>query len=185
MTRVQIPAGAFFYNYLFKMSIVAIPDFLSPEECEQFIQQYHIHASKVVRTSTRYRYGWLDNSLASEFWQRLQYHQVAPATGQGCNPFFRLNYYRPGDHFPRHIDACHYVNDCPTTHTLMVYLNTVSTGGATNFYHLGTVQPQQGLAVLFPIHLWHEGLPVYSDKYVLRTDVVSSKPYTQEVSAQK
>lgn len=167
------------------MSIVAIPDFLTATECEQFIQRYHTHSSKVVRTSTRYRHGWLDDQLASEFWRRLQQRGLAPATAQGCNPFFRLNYYRPGDYFPRHTDACHYVNDCPTTHTLMVYLNTVEEGGATSFYELGTVQPLQGLAVIFPITLWHEGLPVHSDKYVLRTDVVSSKTSVKEVSHQK
>ena len=54
----------------------------------------------------------------------------------------------------------------------MVDLNEEMKGGATKFiYH--EVQPETGMALVFPHHLVHEGAVVEEGiKYVLRSDVM-------------
>ncbi len=68
--------------------------------------------------------------------------------------------------------------------TFMIYLNEGMTGGETRFFgdmeqaflhqrpYL-SVQPKEGMALIFLHSIWHEGAVVHSgQKYVLRTDVM-------------
>jgi hypothetical protein len=67
--------------------------------------------------------------------------------------------------------------------TFMIYLNDGMTGGETRFFadmqqvvrqcpYL-SVQPKEGMALVFLHSIWHEGAVVYTgQKYVLRTDVM-------------
>jgi 2-oxoglutarate-Fe(II)-dependent oxygenase superfamily protein len=67
--------------------------------------------------------------------------------------------------------------------TFMIYLNDGMTGGETRFFagmervfrqrpYL-SVEPKQGMALIFLHSIWHEGAVVQSgQKYVLRTDVM-------------
>jgi len=67
--------------------------------------------------------------------------------------------------------------------TFMIYLNDGMPGGETRFFadveqvvqqcpYL-SVQPKEGMALLFLHSIWHEGAVVHSgQKYVLRTDVM-------------
>jgi hypothetical protein len=67
--------------------------------------------------------------------------------------------------------------------TFMIYLNGGMTGGDTRFFadmeqiflqrpYL-SVQPKEGMALIFLHSIWHEGAVVHSgQKYVLRTDVM-------------
>ena len=67
--------------------------------------------------------------------------------------------------------------------TFMIYLNEGMTGGETRFFadmeqtfrqrpYL-SVQPKEGMALVFMYSIWHEGAVVCSgNKYVLRTDVM-------------
>ena len=67
--------------------------------------------------------------------------------------------------------------------TFMIYLNEGMTGGETRFFgDMGqaflqrpylSVQPKEGMALVFLHSIWHEGAVVHSgQKYVLRTDVM-------------
>ena len=67
--------------------------------------------------------------------------------------------------------------------TFMIYLNDGMVGGETRFFadmeqafrghpYL-SVEPKEGLALVFVHAIWHEGAVVHSgQKYVLRTDVM-------------
>ena len=68
--------------------------------------------------------------------------------------------------------------------TFMIYLNEGMMGGETRFFgdmeqaflqqrpYL-SVQPKEGMALVFLHSIWHEGAVVHSgQKYVLRTDVM-------------
>ena len=68
--------------------------------------------------------------------------------------------------------------------TFMIYLNEGMTGGETRFFggmeqaflqqrSYLSVQPKEGMALVFLHFIWHEGAVVHSgQKYVLRTDVM-------------
>ena len=67
--------------------------------------------------------------------------------------------------------------------TFMIYLNDGMTGGETRFFSnmeqaFGgrsylSVEPKEGMALVFVHAIWHEGAVVESgQKYVLRTDVM-------------
>ncbi|THI92738.1 MAG: hypothetical protein CAF41_000005 [Nitrospira sp. CG24A] len=67
--------------------------------------------------------------------------------------------------------------------TFMIYLNEGMTGGETRFFadmeqtflqhpYL-SVEPKEGMALVFMHSIWHEGAVVSSgEKYVLRTDIM-------------
>ena len=75
----------------------------------------------------------------------------------------------------------------------MIYLNDGFEGGATSFAELDdrmrdedrlTVNPRQGMALIFAHPLLHKGEPVVSGrKYVLRTDVMYARRSTSPASA--
>jgi hypothetical protein len=67
--------------------------------------------------------------------------------------------------------------------TFMIYLNDGMTGGETRFFadmeqvvqqhSYLSVQPKEGMALVFLHPIWHEGAVVHGgQKYVLRTDVM-------------
>lgn len=111
-------------------------------------------------------------------------------TFSGLNTRFRACRYAAGESFGIHRDGAQARGECRTFLTVMLYLNDASGfgGGATHFYtskarteRLATVTPREGLAIVFPHELWHEGEEVRSGhKYVLRTDVVYQRPRPEQ-----
>ena len=102
------------------------------------------------------------------------------------NPRMRICKYSSEGIFQRHQDGNCVLRKkrLQSYLTVMVYLNDVTDteGGATRFYGReedGTtwqvkqqVQPQAGLAVIFPHRLWHDGELCKASKYILRSDVL-------------
>ncbi|MBV1861253.1 MAG: 2OG-Fe(II) oxygenase, partial [Nannocystaceae bacterium] len=184
--------------------IRTLPAALSPQECREWIARFEVagYASMAHRYPPGYRNnhravldsGELAGTLAERF------ADLFPATwhdksGQrwtfsGLNTRFRACRYAAGESFGIHRDGAQARGECRTFLTVMLYLNDASGfgGGATHFYtskarteRLATVTPREGLAIVFPHELWHEGEEVRSGhKYVLRTDVVYQRPRPEQ-----
>jgi len=97
--------------------------------------------------------------------------QVAPVWWSD----YKIKRYLKGKgHFKWHFDA----GGVKTFHqqiAIIVYLNTVTSGGTTNFFHQQlAVQPRAGDAILFPpfwTHLHCGEVPLSDDKYIITSFV--------------
>jgi len=106
----------------------------------------------------------------------------------GLNERFRVLKYQPGDYFAPHTDGSFKrPKDCepPSTgksgdsscFTLMLYLNTPTKGGSTNFLSttgkVRSYNPIAGQALIFDHSIDHEGAMLEMGvKYAIRTDVM-------------
>lgn len=118
-----------------------------------------------------------DPARAAWLWERVRDHVPARREGWrvvGLNERLRWYRYEPGQFFRWHMDGA--FRRSPTEQsliTLMVYLNEGFQGGTTDFDMLGSVEPEQGMALLFDHAVLHQGAPLRRGvKYVLRTDVM-------------
>ena len=121
--------------------------------------------------------------LAQEIHKRVR--DLLPS-GQYVSERFRFSHYRPGGLFSLHQDGVH--QDPKTgdrsVKTLSVFLNDDYEGGETEFFEGNNLTsaesvflgvPETGKAILFPREVYHRGNKVVNgDKYLLRTDIMSS-----------
>jgi hypothetical protein len=117
-----------------------------------------------------------DVALATKMYERSK--PVLPAAMDGwqlCGFNERLRFYRygPGEYFKWHKDGTFSRSDREESLlTFMIYLNADFEGGATQF-KWETIQPEQGMALVFPHRHTHQGSAIVAGtKYVLRTDVM-------------
>jgi predicted 2-oxoglutarate/Fe(II)-dependent dioxygenase YbiX len=171
-----------------------IPEVLSREECAELIARIESNnpSSAPISTSTGFvmrpdirnndRTIFDDPELAAELFDRVRREVPPTLFGRvpcGANERFRCYRYDVGHKFSLHGDGA-FVRS-PTEGSLltfMVYLNEGFEGGETDFPDLETrIVPKTGMALLFQHPLLHEGCEVLSGtKYVLRSDVMYSKP---------
>lgn len=106
----------------------------------------------------------------------------------GMNNRLRICKYPSGGIFKKHSDAQAFLPGKISYLTVMAYLNDIPRefGGATRFFQqsaksrpsddhnvLASVQPEKGLVVIFPHHLFHDGEYCTADcKYIMRSDVM-------------
>lgn len=167
--------------------IWTIDEFLTPEECEDWIafaEERGFDDAPIttmvgpmmapdVRNNTRVM---VDDVLrAEELWERLGSVVPTIAGGEaiGLNERLRFYRYEPGQAFRWHLDGAYYRpnGECSRL-TFMVYLNDGFEGGETLFRD-ATIEPRTGRALLFVHQQLHEGSAVVEGrKYVLRTDVM-------------
>jgi len=133
--------------------------------------------------------------LAEKLWKKIEpllpeslrtYEDASVASS--ISPSFRFYRYETGARFVRHYDGYEYgsmVYDMKNNQgklTLLIYLNEEFEGGKTTFFsqngkEISAVKPQTGMALVYSQKLLHEGSVVKSGKkYVLRTDIIFSKP---------
>jgi prolyl 4-hydroxylase len=177
-------------------SVFVIHNFLSPEECEQYIQlseqlgfddapittSQGFVMRKDVRNNDRVIVD--DVTLAQSLWERAE--PFLPPTilyweSCGFNERFRYYRYDVGHKFAPHYDG-YFERDTGERSrlTFMIYLNEGFQGGETKFY-IGSdkfiITPETGKALVFQHKLLHEGAPIEKGrKYVLRTDVMYRRP---------
>ena len=177
--------------------IVAIENFLSPEECAELITLIETTGFQSQFSGT----GRLIRSRAvfqSEHWAKIFWERLAPripmltevygsmlaadpvphAPLDTYNPIqlnerFRCYKYGVDEEFQKHKDFAYEYSDVKRTFlTVLIYLNNGYAGGETVFDNY-EVQPQLGSLVMFPHELPHQGAKIVSGmKYSLRTDVV-------------
>jgi predicted 2-oxoglutarate/Fe(II)-dependent dioxygenase YbiX len=179
-------------QYLYGRKLFVIPQFLTAEECDAFIEQSELlgYADAPINTSfgpvlrkdvrDNQRLLLDDPDLAAAWWDRAKGLLVEEWFGWeavGLNERFRFYRYEVGQRFARHLDGCFRRDNGEQSHfTFLVYLNDGFEGGATAF-HEGRpsllVTPERGKALVFYHRQVHEGMPVVRGrKYVLRTDVM-------------
>lgn len=174
--------------------IITVPSFLSPDECDRYIQlsegqgygdapittAHGFVMRPDIRNNTRVILD--DFELARQFWERISPAVPSPFGGRnaiGLNERFRFYRYDPGQTFRWHRDGS-FVRDNgeQSQFTFLIYLNADFEGGETKFKipsPIGSVdvRPEPGMALLFNHNLLHEGATVFTGrKYVLRTDVM-------------
>lgn len=186
MTKEDLDAG----------KVLVIHDFLSPEECAALIQRSENlryepgTVADVVIEDVRNNERVLvdDPALAADLFERSKPFLPPVIDGQGLRGFnerWRFYRYAPGQTFKPHRDGSYFRAKTfeESQVTFMIYLNDGATGGETRFFadmeqafrqrpYL-SVQPKEGMALVFLHSIWHEGAVVHSGtKYVLRTDVM-------------
>ena len=179
--------------------VFVIRDFLSPEECAEFVRVTEAVGygpapittaggfvmAPDVRNNERVM---LDNfAWAEQLWARAKPLIPSPFKGSeavGLNERFRFYRYDKGHTFRPHTDGHFARNEDRSQFTFMVYLSGTCEGGETVIYFSDDgltlpdgaevrVKPETGLALVFFHYLLHEGAPVTAGrKYVLRTDVM-------------
>jgi hypothetical protein len=182
--------------------IATIDDLLSPDECNSYIQFSESAGytdapittaggpvmAKDVRNNERVMLD--DPHRAADLWLRVR--SFVPATvnewlAVGVNERLRFYRYDVGQRFDWHYDGYfERVGGERSLFTFMVYLNDDFEFGDTLFadrrmestpYPVLKVQPRKGMALLFRHALLHKGDAVLRGrKYVLRTDVMYSRP---------
>lgn len=175
--------------------VLLIHNFLSGEACAALIQHSEgllyepgtIAGELIEHVRNNERVVVDDVALASDlFWQAEPSLPARPGhTRVGFNERWRLYRDGPGQTFNPHRDrASTRMNGYEHSQvTCMTYLNDGMSGGETRFFadmehvvqHLAylSVQPREGMALVFFHSIWHEGAMVHSGhKYVLRTDVM-------------
>ena len=179
--------------------IFLIHDFLSEEECQQYIDQSEsirydeapittgsgFVMRKDIRNNSRVILD--DESLAQMLFERAK--DLLPSAWLkwnrlvGFNERWRFYRYDPGQRFVAHTDGYFLrENNDQSQFTFMIYLNDDFKGGCTTFEQRKDpltgkkplrVKPTTGTALVFYHHLIHEGEIVDAGrKYVLRTDVM-------------
>lgn len=171
-----------------------IRDFLSPQECQQWIDRAEQTGFELASISTAAgqiiakdvrnndRLIWDDGELATSWWERVRPfmpERIGPWSAHGLNERFRFYRYGPGQRFAQHYDGSYQRNtDENSWLTFMVYLNDDYSGGTTRFDLASeaeplVVGPKAGTALVFMHERLHAGDEVCAGtKYVLRTDVM-------------
>lgn len=179
--------------------VFVIHDFLSPDECAEFVRlteaQGYTAAPITTPSGPLMAPGVRNNERviidrpewAAKLWERVKPLIPSPFLGHpssGLNERFRFYRYDPGQTFRPHLDGHFARNDERSQLTFMVYLNGECEGGETVIYIQDDgwtrpddteirVKPEAGKALVFFHYLLHEGAPVTAGrKYVLRTDVM-------------
>ncbi len=167
--------------------VFTIEDFLSPEECAHYIATSEAmgYAEAAIRTDdgdrlykdarNNDRIIVDDRELAATLFERAQPMLAPESDGwrlSGFNERFRFYRYEHQQQFTWHQDGTVRLSEDEESFlTFMIYLNDNFEGGSTDF-GWERVQPRQGMALVFPHRLRHQGALVRSGvKYVLRTDV--------------
>jgi predicted 2-oxoglutarate/Fe(II)-dependent dioxygenase YbiX len=168
--------------------IYTINNFLSPQECADFIaRSEQIGFSEAVirtddgdrlmkeaRNNDRILY---DNAeLGATLFQRALPWLPPEIDGWkpcGMNERFRFYRYTSAQFFKWHQDGTFRRSAQEESFlTFILYLNDDYAGGATEFAW-EKIQPRAGTALVFPHRLRHQGAAIVSGtKYVLRTDVM-------------
>ena len=176
----------------FGLGAFAIEHFLSIEECDQLIASseakgfeaatINTHLGqqdvKAVRNNDRILFD--DYALAHRLFTLLKpFLPSAIDTWQpsGLNEKFRFYRYSGQQYFKWHVDGSFKRDYFEVSKlTVLFYLNDDYTGGETEFEHI-KVLPKQGMALVFPHKLRHQGAELTQGaKYVLRSDVMYAKP---------
>ncbi|MGG7439800.1 2OG-Fe(II) oxygenase [Chryseobacterium arthrosphaerae] len=172
--------------------IFLIKDFLSHEECDQYIhrseeQQFEeakisVYGRQLMNKGIRNndRLMMFDEIIAEGLFKRAAEFLAQEQDGYNIlnfNEMLRVYRYAPGQQFKMHRDGSYIRNEKEKSfYTFMIYLNDDFEGGETEFENLLTVTPEKGMALIFYHPLRHEGKALVSGlKYVLRTDVMYRK----------
>lgn len=172
--------------------VFVVDDFLSPKECSDLIarsEQIGYQRSKIqsslgevestsIRNNERILFD--DFDLAKELFNKLEGYlpkDIDSWVPSGLNEKFRFYRYEGDQYFNWHVDGSFKRDYFEVSKlTMLIYLNNDFGDGETEFDDM-KIQPKTGMLMVFPHRLRHQGVsPIDGVKYVLRTDVMYSKP---------
>jgi len=172
--------------------IYTIEEGVTQEHCRELIQMAeglgfveapigtmaHTMTLKGIRNNARII--WDNPAFAKRFWELLAPYSLPSYFGAkpiGVNERFRLYRYRVGEKFDWHADgAFRRDNGEQSVYTVLLYLSDDFEGGETLFKNTKVI-PKEGSICIFEHKKLHKGAEVRKGvKYVLRTDVMVSKP---------
>jgi hypothetical protein len=169
--------------------IVTVENFIEKKACAQLIEraetigfdeadvQLPEGSKKVKSIRDNMRCRFTDTALAESLYQQSQIFMpeyLLDAKIYALNDLFRCYKYEPGQRFKMHRDGVFKKSEREhSAFTWMVYLNDDFQGGYTCFKNGVLIEPKQGMLLVFPHELKHEGSEVsVGEKYVLRSDVM-------------
>jgi prolyl 4-hydroxylase len=178
-------------------NIFTIPNFLSPMECQNFIEmaenigfeeaKVQIDGAQTMMKSIRNNSRILhpNEELAATIFDKIkpfciekEFHEGDNTNYElhGLNELWRFYKYEEGQKFKKHRDGSFVRNQNERSeYTLMIYLNDNFAGGETGF-ETCVISPKTGTALVFKHEEKHQGFLVLKGlKYVLRTDVMYKK----------
>lgn len=148
------------------MDILTILNFLTKEECDNFIELTRKKEAPKFNDSGNFtNKKWIDNELSQFFYDRLNTFIINDKYKRANNVIMSGSY-KEGDSFSLHTDTGLYYNRNTkekSRWTLLVYLNEDFDGGDTIFYDTNTwkevcrIKPEIGKVLIFDIDLWHKG----------------------------
>lgn len=153
------------------MDIITIPNFITNEECDNFIKLIKNKVAHNFTDSGRFiNKKWIDNTLATIFFDKLK-EVTNESKYIRSNNIIMSGTYNSNDSFGIHTDTGLYYNletKTKSKWTLLIYLNDDFVGGETIFYDTDTweeycrIKPEKGKALIFDINLWHSGDKIIS-----------------------
>ncbi len=165
MNQIDLDAGAF-----------CIENFISPEQCQLLITnsenvgyeyaeiQTGSGGEVITEIRNNDRVIFDDFDFADELYTRIEpflsIHEDSGWIPSSLNERFRFYKYTPGQYFKWHIDGSfRRSSDERSLLTFMIYLNEGFEGGNTKF-NSDVVAPKEGMALVFPHELRHQGCDV-------------------------
>jgi predicted 2-oxoglutarate/Fe(II)-dependent dioxygenase YbiX len=173
--------------------VFTIPDVLTPAECQALIRASEALGyaeapittalgpvmAPGVRNNTRVMVD--DPKRAAALYERVFHALPLELEGWSCvglNERLRFYRYTEGQQFRWHFDGSYHRSHRERSMlSLLIYLSQDCEGGHTEFASGVSVEPRAGMALAFVHRVEHRGAPVLTGrKYVLRSDVMYSKP---------
>ncbi len=168
-----------------------IPGFLTTEECQKLILNSESRGYDLAKIQTSFgeknltevrnneRILFDDFDLAKRLFGAVQEYvpeEINYWKPVGLNERFRFYKYSDKQYFKWHVDGSFIRNYFEASKlTILIYLNQNYSAGETEFEDF-KVRPQEGMALIFPHKLRHQGVPIKDGKkYILRSDVMYAK----------
>lgn len=180
VSRPSLPAGMVKEEARFYIGgpwVIALSDFLSPEECDRLIdlgammgyarsKTIDATSASLMKADDTHKGSQTEGRTSENTWclkqcradpiaQRVM-ERIANLTGtpESNSEYLQLVKYKEGQYYKTHTDYIpHQIDRQPGVRilTVFLYLNDVGGGGATNFPSLGiNVMPKRGRALIWP-----------------------------------
>ena len=165
--------------------IYLIENFLTPEECKRFIKQINEDAYDPKNNFTNagifFNQKHSRQKQADNFFDLIPKNIVDKLNINRANKWIMTGKYFPGQKFGLHTDTGLYFslkNKEKSKYTMLIYLNDNFNEGETIFYNdkfeeTERITPVTGMALIFDIDLWHQGMEIKNgEKYWIGCELI-------------
>jgi len=154
--------------------IKVIPNFLSNDECAEYINLINEKANKsdtccFTNNADMFNHKYINETLSQHFYDRFcLFENPSDNEITGPNNLVMMARYINGENFGLHTDTGLFydnINKLKSRFTVLIYLNDDFDNGNTIFYNdkfqvTDVIKPVKGSCLIFDIDLWHEGQAV-------------------------
>ena len=169
-------------NILLTHKIWTIPNFLSNNECQTYIDNIHNKHKHISFTNIE-NDKYVNNTLTQSFYKTLESYNIPV-----IHPLIRANnlimtgIYKIGDNVNIYTNSGLFrsnLHGIESRYMLLIYLNDDYNGGEIQFYTdtfkpIVTIKPKKGMALLFDIDLWLQDNPIINGyKYWIGCEIIA------------